>query len=369
MDDLTDDLLDERPELGTPGALAEPAARAVATFRARVVDRRLRHQISLGTEVDSLCDGFVPRFRPVGGGHDRAVLLAVATSRLVESAAVAAAVVAVAAVVQLVWGRRAPDDATRYHLRRATRWAAVLVLVIALAVVWRVFAGRVGVVVGLFAAGLGLALQQVVGSLFGWVNILSGGIFRVGDRISMGGVEGDVIDLTPLRTKILEMGAPVELGSQSEASPTWVRGRQYTGRIVSIANVATFTGPVFNYSAVFEYIWEELTLPVSYRSDWRVVSSSAEAERAIATMAQRYPVPLAEVEPRVFVRATDNWMELAARFVVPVRTARSVKSDLTKRVRDRFDEAGVEISSSTSEVSIRLPETQKADSAAQSPPS
>jgi small-conductance mechanosensitive channel len=67
----------------------------------------------------------------------------------------------------------------------------------------------------------------------------------------MGGVRGDVIDITPLRTKIMEMGSATE-------EQTWVRGRQYTGRIVTVSNKATFTEPVFNYSTVFDYIWEEL---------------------------------------------------------------------------------------------------------------
>jgi len=312
-------------------------------------------------------------------GHDVAVLLA-DTSQLVSTAIAVAAAVGVVVAVTLLVSAREQDAATRYHLRRATRWAVVILLVIALAVIWRPFGGRIGVVVGLFAAGLGLALQQVVSSLFGWINILSGRIFRVGDRISMGGVEGDVIDLTPLRTKVLEMGRPVELGSEDEASPPWVRGRQYTGRIVSISNNATFEAPVYNYSAIFEFIWEELTLPIPYRADWREaerilleevqeVSSSADAERAMETMTSRYPVPRTEVEPRVFVRATDNWMELAARFVVPVRTARRVKSDLTRRVMERFQEAGIEIASATADVTVFTPEKQKADSAASSPPS
>lgn len=46
-------------------------------------------------------------------------------------------------------------------------------------------------------------------------------------------------------------------------------------------------------------------------------------------MARRYPVPRAEVEPRVYAMATDNYLELSARFVVPVRTARTVKDGLT----------------------------------------
>jgi hypothetical protein len=41
-------------------------------------------------------------------------------------------------------------------------------------------------------------VQDVIGALADWATILSGRIFRVGGRIEMGGVRGDVIDVTPL---------------------------------------------------------------------------------------------------------------------------------------------------------------------------
>jgi small-conductance mechanosensitive channel len=67
-------------------------------------------------------------------------------------------------------------------------------------------------------------------------------------------------------------------------------------------------------------------------------------------------VPQTEIEPNVFVRATDNWWEISGRFVVPIRTVRTTKSELTKRVRERFDEAGIEFASSTNEQYLRFPE-------------
>jgi small-conductance mechanosensitive channel len=105
-------------------------------------------------------------------------------------------------------------------------------------------------------------------------------------------------------------------------------------------------------------------LPVPYGADWqeaerilleetqRISSGDDTAERAIRALEQRYPVPQTELEPRVFVRMTDNWMELAARFVVPVRRARTLKSDLARRVRERYDAAGIEIASATMDVTV-----------------
>lgn len=78
-------------------------------------------------------------------------------------------------------------------------------------------------------------------------------------------------------------------------------------------------------------------VPVPHDCDWRRaeqivleaaqrVSATEGAERAIAEMERRYPLPKAEVEPRVFMRFTGNYVQLAARFVVPVRESRSVKN-------------------------------------------
>src|SRR5918912_3024905 len=117
-----------------------------------------------------------------------------------------------------------------------------------------------------------------------------------------------------------------------------------------------FTDPGFNYSGVFDYIWEELTIPVPYAADWKTAerimteeaaraSDTEGAHEALDAMSQRYPIPRAELEPRVFIRATDNWMELAARFIVPVRSARAAKDEMTRHIRDAFDAAGITIAS------------------------
>lgn len=276
--------------------------------------------------------------------------------RLVSTAVLLAVAVPLGAVLGRVVARRGGDPYARYYLRKAARYAVLIVVLVVLAVLWRPFAGRIGVVLGLAAAGVAFAMQEVIGALAGWVSILSSRQFSVGDRVQMGGVRGDVLDITPLRTKLLEIGSAGEDGS-------WVRARQYTGRLVSISNKAVFSEPVYNSSAAFDYLWEELSLPVSYREDWQLAerilheeveraSASSGAQEAMIKMRRRYPVGRADVEPRVFVRATDDWVELSARFVVPVRDARRVKDAMTRRVLDRFAGAGLTVASATQDVTV-----------------
>lgn len=278
---------------------------------------------------------------------------------LVTTAALIVLALLVAVAARWLVGRRAEDPYTRYYLRKAVRVLVVVALLIAVAVVWRPFAGRIAVILGFATAGLAFAMQEVIGAMAGWLSILTGRHFRIGDRIQMGGVRGDVLDLSPLRTKILEIGSGQEDNS-------WIRGRQYTGRVVSISNKAIFSEPVFNSSTAFDYLWEELAIPVPYTDDWQRAekilreeaeraSSPADARRAMEEVRRRYPVGRAEVEPRVFVRATDNWVELAARFVVPVRNARAVKDEMTRRVLARFTEESITVASATQDVTVHRP--------------
>ena len=64
----------------------------------------------------------------------------------------------------------------------------------------------------------------------------------------------------------------MEIGS-SEDEASWVHGRQYPGRIVSVANGAAFTQPVYNYSATFGFTREEVTIPIAYRDNWKMADT------------------------------------------------------------------------------------------------
>ncbi|CAN5577335.1 hypothetical protein BH24ACT21_BH24ACT21_07830 [soil metagenome] len=250
-----------------------------------------------------------------------------------------------------------------YWLRKVAGYAIWTVAAVLILLVWADFGGRLGVILGGFSAGLAFALQNVISSIAAWIIILTSKVFKVGDRVMMGGVRGDVIDVSPLRTSIMEMGSP----GGAEDSETWINARQYTGRLVTVSNKMFFEEPVYNYSKDFEYIWEEIMVPISYKADWKMAKRilqeevedatsdfRRESEQALSEMARRYLVPRSDVEPQVFTKLTDNWIELAARFVIPVRSARRVKSDISENLMLRYSGEGIGLASATSEI-VGLP--------------
>jgi len=279
------------------------------------------------------------------------------SGRLIATLVVLALVVVLGALGGSFGARRGHDRFSSYYYRHLARYLVVFAGAIALLVVWRSVIGHLAIFGGLLAAGLAFAMQEVIASIAGWFNIVSGGIYRVGDRVEIAGVKGDVIDITLLRTKVLEMG------SSLPEEPSWVGGRQSTGRIVTIANKATFEAPTYNYSSFFDFVWEELRIPVPYSADWKQaerilleeaqrVSDSEGAREAMQQMTQRFPMPQHEVDPRVFVTLTDNWVELAARFIIPVRQARTIKDQMARAIRERFDEAGIQVASTSMDVRL-----------------
>jgi small-conductance mechanosensitive channel len=256
-------------------------------------------------------------------------------------------------------------DPRRFWGRQLVQVGVAVVLVLGVFSIWVTAGTNVSTGLGLVSAGLAFALQQVITSLAAYFVILRGDTFGVGDRITLGGVRGDVVRLGFLKTTIMEMGQPPAVAGGDPLS--WVHSRQYTGRLVTVTNGVIFTEPVYNYSREFPYLWEEIVVPVSYTDD-RAAAEDAlltaarthalvedeVAARAWSVLRSRYAVAPASMEPAVYWRITDNWLELSVRFLVPARGVREVKDAMSRDILGRLDAAGVGIASATYDI-VGLP--------------
>ena len=143
----------------------------------------------------------------------------------------------------------------------------------------------------------------------------------------MGGVRRCHRDQLPADHN-MEMGQPPS--AQGEEPGMWIQARQYSGRIVTVTNTKIFDEPVYNYTRDFPYIWEEIRVPVPYNGDWHraerilltavqkhAVTESQLPGVVIEELQRRYFMETPDVQPKTFLRMTDNWIELAVRFVTP----------------------------------------------------
>ena len=223
----------------------------------------------------------------------------------------------------------------RYKAKKISSFIGYVLTIIFLTIVFSDKLGGFTVALGVAGAGIAFALQEVIASFAGWLAIMFGGFYNTGDRVQLGGIKGDVMDIGVLRTTIMETGQ-------------WVDGDLYNGRIVLIANSYVFKEPVFNYSGDFPFLWDEIKIPIQYGSDYEIAqeiimnagNSIAEelteaSKQQWHSLQNKYRLEEAQTEPMVSLVANDNWAEYTLRYVVGYKKRRATKTILfTKIMKD-----------------------------------
>jgi small-conductance mechanosensitive channel len=206
---------------------------------------------------------------------------------------------------------------------------------------------------GFTAVGLAVAFRKPLQAFAGFLAIVLGRRFARGDRIEMGGVRGEVLRIGPLTTTLVEAPAPDTARAADAGKPG--------GRLVVVSNSAVFDGPVFKDAGDFDYVFGEIALPLKYDVDLRTAERVClEAARA-ATMevvheasarlgAGPRSFAAEDLEPRVYVRLTDNWIELSIRFLSRPLALRDLKDRISRRLFSAFQEEGISIATTSMEV-------------------
>lgn len=239
------------------------------------------------------------------------------------------------------------DADSRYRARKFVSFLGYVAMIVVLVTVFSDRLGGLTVTFGVAGAGIAFALQEVIASVAGWVALSFGNFYRPGDRIQLGGIRGDVIDIGVLRTTLMELGE-------------WVEGDLYNGRIVRVSNSFVFKQPVYNYSADFPFLWDEITFPVRYGSDWQYARAvlqrvadevngeyAAQSKGAWKGVVQKYLIEDAKIEPLVTIRPDENWIEFKVRYVIDYRNRRSTKDRIFTRILEEVDRSNNRIQIAT----------------------
>ncbi len=248
--------------------------------------------------------------------------------------------------------QRVADPTRRYRWNKTLRTLVWGLFAVIVAAIWLKGISGLATMVALVTAGLAIALRDPIVDLGGWLYIGSRQPFKVGDRIAIADQRGDVVDISPFVFSLMQIGDVV--GGV----------RQSTGRVVMIPNKFVFTNPLVNENLVFDYIWREIAVVVTYESDWRrakqvleeiVVRRCADLTPLAQAQAQasltRYMLADASFDPRVFTRAVDHGVELTMRFLSEIRGPREMEMIIWEDVLQAFEaEPAIDMAYTTSRV-------------------
>jgi small-conductance mechanosensitive channel len=192
---------------------------------------------------------------------------------------------------------------------------------------------------GFAAAGIALALQNVILSFAGYFYI--GGRFgiRVGDRIQLTGIAGDVLEIGLFKLTLMELNNDTN-------------GRQPTGRIVVFPNSIVFqpNGNFFNQLPGSHYMWNELRLTLAPDCDYRLAEQRVlevigavfarfrdSIQRDYHNVESNLNVRFESPRPQSRLQFTDAGIEIVVRYPVPLSATAQAADEIARRLIDAIN--------------------------------
>ena len=244
-------------------------------------------------------------------------------------------------ILKQILSKKIDDRASAYNFRSLINFLSfLLIFFIGISLIFSNWYATM-VSFGVVSLILGLALQNPLTSLFGWLYLLIRKPYEVGDRIKIGSVYGDVMNVGYLDTTLWEFGGD------------YLTGDHPSGRIIRFSNSKIFSEYVINYSwPLFPFIWSEVKFHVSYSSDLNFISASVTeiAEKEVGEAMMRRVNRLKKIledsmvqeleikeDPSVIFRASDNsWIEVTVRFLVQPKNLGPTKSLLFTHIMEEL---------------------------------
>ena len=254
--------------------------------------------------------------------------------RLALVTVVLAIVIALAQIWRRAVFRYVHDPRRRYQfllLRRVILWCAIGIT-IAFALATEI--GSIATFAGLITAGIAVALQNVIMAIAGYFFLIGKFGVKVGDRVQISGVTGDVIDIGLIRLHLMEIGGPDT-------------DRQATGRVVVFSNAVVFQPTASFYKQIpgTSFVWHEVSLMLAPESDYALAEKRVlgAVEKVYTDYRERIEQQHREMQrtlnfdvpapqPRSRLRLTQTGLEVVVRYPVELSSAAEIDDRITREL-------------------------------------
>ena len=190
----------------------------------------------------------------------------------------------------------------------------------------------------------------------------------MGDRVQIGETRGDVIDISLMRTTLMEVGS-------------WVGRDLYSGRIVRFPNNAVLKGSVFNFSQGFRFIWDQIKVVFTITSDPTLARATllrvanevigeylVEAQNSWNAVSDDYRTENPPIEPVVALSVNAGSLEFTVNYVVDYTKRTEMQDRLFTKIVDEVTKSDGRLAWSSSGVTV-INQAPNPDPLATRPPS
>jgi len=240
------------------------------------------------------------------------------------------------AVTKIIIYKRIKDLKSRFNRKKTASYISVFIATLIIIRIW--FAGFHTFItfLGILSAGIAIALKDIILNYAGWTYIIWRKPFILGQRIQIGDIKGDVVDIRPFQFILMEIGS-------------WVGADQSTGRLVHIPNGLVFTTPIHNYEAGFSFIWSEILINITFESNWEKAKeilykvlkettpdNTETLKKQLHEAANEYLIYHNISSPIVYTFLSKQGIEFNIRYLVPPRERRLTDSKISEEILRRF---------------------------------
>lgn len=233
------------------------------------------------------------------------------------------------------------EDRRRFKVKKSARYITILLSFFWIFLLYQLHFSEMQsfhiYLFGILLAGLAFTMRGLFADFLGWVIIASHKAFHTGDRIQIGDIRGDVIDTGLLRTTLAEVGKWEQYGEQS------------TGRMITLPNGEFLQKSVINYSRGFNLQWSELSVTITFESDWKkaeaimhdIAMEQYREDQAIFAekmqeVRREHMLRYRYISPKVYTRIGDSGVILTLRQMVEVRKRRLIIDEMNRAILEAF---------------------------------
>lgn len=209
-----------------------------------------------------------------------------------------------------------------YKWKRISTNTIHTLALISLAIIWLTGIKSFTTFLGILTAGLAFALKDIIADMAGYIFILLKKPIEIGDRVEIGEAKGDILNIDWFQITLLEIG-------------NWVDSDQSTGRLIFVPTATILSGHIYNYSSGFDWIWNEISVLITFESDWKQAkkimhaiikkeqdSYNGDLEKGLKKAMQVHLIEFKNTEPIIYTKAVDSGIQLQIRYLVQPKSRR-----------------------------------------------
>lgn len=205
-------------------------------------------------------------------------------------------------------------------------------------IIWNSFIKNLMTLISVISAAITISLRELILNFFCGIYINIKKPFKVEDRIEIDGIKGDVTNIFALSFEVVEVSTNETHG-------------QSTGIIVTFPSSIVLTKPIKNITKGFKYIWDEIVIKIDLQSDlqknkneiYKIINNNEiikniphKMKNQINYINSTNRIYYNKLDPIIYTRIVDNYIELTVRYLMHPKKARYVESEIWNKIYNSY---------------------------------